>query len=172
MTRPTTKSALLSQAQDNFSRLFALIAPLSEQERALPGVNDVWAVKDVLAHLYAWHRLFLTWYEEGMQGQKPPMPAPGYSWKTTPALNESIFQKYREEPEPRLRTLLEETHQEILALLEGHSEEEIFTKKLYAWTGTTSLGSYAISATASHYHWAYELIRKWVRQRLSPANLD
>ena len=32
--------------------------------------------------------------------------------------------------------------------------------KYYAWTGTTSLGSYCVSATASHYDWALKKIKK------------
>ena len=92
MPRPKTKEQLLTQSQENFDRLFSLIEPLSAEDQNRPGVNGEWAVKDILAHLKAWHHLFFTWYQEGSQGVKPEMPAPGYTWKTTPQLNEKIFQ--------------------------------------------------------------------------------
>jgi hypothetical protein len=41
-----------------------------------------------------------------------------------------------------------------------HSDQELFEKKKYAWTGTTSLGAYLISATSSHYDWATKLIKR------------
>jgi hypothetical protein len=44
-------------------------------------------------------------------------------------------------------------------LIQKHSDEELFTKKRYAWTGTTSLGAYMISATSSHYDWALKTMR-------------
>ena len=42
-------------------------------------------IRDVLAHLHHWHLLMLEWYRLGMTGEKPAMPATGYSWKMTPA---------------------------------------------------------------------------------------
>ena len=32
-------------------------------------------------------------------------------------------------------------------------------KKKYEWTGTTSLGSYFISATSSHYDWGLKTVK-------------
>ncbi|MGO3678157.1 MAG: ClbS/DfsB family four-helix bundle protein, partial [Microbacteriaceae bacterium] len=41
----------------------------------------------------------------------------------------------------------------------------------FPWTGTTSLGSYCVSATSSHYDWAIKKIRAHIRaqQALKPA---
>jgi hypothetical protein len=58
---------------------------------------------------------------------------------------------------------LKDSHQKMMAIISGHSDEELFTKKRYKWTGSTSLGSYAVSASSSHYQWAIDLIRKWVK---------
>ncbi|WP_334085189.1 ClbS/DfsB family four-helix bundle protein, partial [Helicobacter typhlonius] len=33
----------------------------------------------------------------------------------------------------------------------------------YKWCGNTSLGSYCVSATSSHYDWASKCIKKRVR---------
>ncbi len=41
------------------------------------------------------------------------------------------------------------------------ADEDLFAKKRYPWTGTTSVGAYLVSATSSHYAWASRLIRKW-----------
>jgi hypothetical protein len=51
----------------------------------------------------------------------------------------------------------------VRALVERHEEADLFTKKRYAWTGSTSLGSYAVSCTSSHYTWASDLIRRFAR---------
>ena len=163
MPRPKTKEQLLSLSQENFDRLFSLIEPLSSEDRSKPGVNGEWSVKDILAHLTAWHHLFFTWYEEGSRGQKPEMPAPGYAWKTTPELNEKIYQEHRHQPYETVAAELKDSHQKMMALISSHSDEELFTKKMYKWTGSTSLGSYAISASSSHYQCAIDLIKKWAK---------
>lgn len=51
-------------------------------------------VRDVLGHLHHWHLMFLVWYQVGMSGEKPDMPAKNFTWKMTPELNKSILQRY------------------------------------------------------------------------------
>lgn len=48
---------------------------------------------------------------------------------------------------------------EVLKLVENFTNEQLFTKKLFNWTGTTSLGSYCVSAMPSHYDWACKKLR-------------
>lgn len=36
---------------------------------------------------------------------------------------------------------------------------ELFTKRLYSWTGSTSLGAYLVSSTSSHYDWGKKVKR-------------
>lgn len=38
------------------------------------------------------------------------------------------------------------------------SNRELFTNKYFKWTGTTSLGSYCVSAISSHYDWPVKKI--------------
>lgn len=45
-------------------------------------------------------------------------------------------------------------------LIERFSDTELFNKKHFVWTGTTSLGSYCVSVTSSHYDWALAKLRK------------
>jgi len=168
MARPSDKDALLRASQDAINRLFLLIETVPEGERVSPGVNGQWSIKDVLAHLHAWHNLMETWYREGMAGRKPAMPAPGYTWRTTPDLNESIFQEHRHEVMESVVGNLQKSHKLMHALIEAHSNEELFTKKRYSWTGSTSMGSFFVSATSSHYEWAITLIRKWLNSRSKP----
>lgn len=47
--------------------------------------------------------------------------------------------------------------------MSDYSEDDLFTKRRFAWTGSTSVGSYVISATTSHYDWTRTLIRRFVR---------
>jgi hypothetical protein len=50
-----------------------------------------------------------------------------------------------------------------MALIERHSDAELFTKEHYAWTGRTSLGAYLVSCTSSHYDWALKLVRNGLK---------
>ena len=99
-------------------------------------------------------------YKVGMSGEKPAMPSKGYTWKTVPKLNKWIWEKYQNTDLTQAKEGLINSFEEIRKLIESHTDEELFEKKRYPWTGTTSLGAYLISATSSHYDWALKLIKK------------
>ena len=96
MARPKSKSDLLIQAKKNYNRLLTLVNGFSreEQERDFPEGTLNRNMKDVLAHLHAWHLMLLDWYTVGMSGQKPDMPAKGHTWRTLPELNMEIQKRY------------------------------------------------------------------------------
>ena len=53
-----------------------------------------------------------------------------------------------------IRENLADSHTAVVALIGKFTNEELFIKAYFPWTGTTSLGSYFVSATSSHYEWA------------------
>ncbi|MFK7932098.1 MAG: ClbS/DfsB family four-helix bundle protein [Saprospiraceae bacterium] len=162
MARPKTKSELLSLSQSNYEKLIQWIEKydLTEQQMDFSGSTMNRNIRDVLAHLHHWHLMFLEWYKIGMQGQKPAMPAEGYTWKTVPQLNRWIWEQYRDVDLVVVKKMLQESYTEVQKIIERHTDEELFTKKRYKWTGSTSLGAYLVSATSSHYDWAWKLIKK------------
>jgi len=162
MPRPKTKDELLRLSQKNYSKLidFVDFYPKKEQLSEFPKGYLNRNIRDVLAHLHHWHLMFVSWYEIGMNGGKPDMPAKGYTWKTMPDLNLKIQEKYTYKTPEDVRKMLNGSFNSIQKIINGHTEEELFTKKKYGWTGTTSLGAYLISTTSSHYDWAYKLIKK------------
>lgn len=162
MARPKTKKELLELSQKNYSRLLEYVYSFSEieKQKEFPKGFLNRNIHDVLAHLHHWHLMFLEWHQIGMKGEKPNMPAKGYTWKTLPNLNREIWKKYKEISLEEAKEMLETSFASVQVVIEKHSEEELFTKKKYKWTGSTSLAAYLISATSSHYDWAYKLIKK------------
>lgn len=162
MARPHTKDELLHLSQLNFDKLMGFIQALSETEQSseFPEGTLNRNIRDVLGHLHHWHLMMAEWYRVGMDGQKPEMPAPGFTWKTVPQLNRQIQQQYSQTPLSEVKALVMESHLMIRKLIHQHDNEELFEKKRYRWTGSTSLAAYLISATSSHYDWALKLIKR------------
>ena len=164
MSRPTNKKELLQLAENNLNKLFDLIEELPETIKNKTFKNDELndrdkTVSDVICHLHEWHLMMAAWYKVGMSGKKPAIPAEGYTFQTLPALNRVIWEKYKGTELKKAITLLKKSYKEMIALIEKHTDDELFTKKKYQWTGTTSLGSYLISATSSHYDWGIKTIK-------------
>lgn len=162
MPRPKTKVELQNLSRENYSKLIKYIDTFTDNEKyaEFPEGTMNRNIRDVLAHLHEWHLMFLEWYEIGMQNEKPDMPAPGYTWRELPKLNKKIWEDYNDADLDKIRELLNESYSEIQKIIERHTNKELFEKKRYKWTGSTSLGAYLVSATSSHYDWAYNLIRK------------
>lgn len=161
MPRPSSKTALLEAMSREYEALNSEINALQEQQRLTPGACEHWSVKDIQGHLDAWHEMFLIWERSGAAGESIEMPAPGYSWKETPALNDEIYQRIKDDSYETIVARLSRSHTAVRDVLESYSDEDLFTKKRFKWTGSTSVGSYAVSATSSHYDWARKLVRKF-----------
>ena len=164
MPRPKNKEELLHLAEENFEKLLTLIDSLTPEQREAEYLfdnNRDKNVRDIVMHLHFWHLMMLEWYEKGIRGEKPDMPAKGYTWRTIPALNAEIWKKCQDYTLSEALKLLRTTHDRELGIIQGHSDEELFEKRRFKWTGTTSMGSYFISNTSSHYDWAMKLLRKY-----------
>lgn len=159
MGRPTDRDELLERATSDFERLMAAVDAVPVEHRRDSSDYPRGSVKDMLAHLDAWHRMFLDWERVGRTGEVAAMPAAGYTWKETPALNMEIHARYADDVWEDVVDRLRGSHRSCRTVIESYSDEELFTKRRYRWTGSTSVGSYAVSATTSHYDWALKHLR-------------
>jgi hypothetical protein len=165
MPRPTTAAALSEASQRNFAALLQLVDGFSREQRTaeFAFADRDRNVRDVLAHLHHWHLMMLGWYADGSAGRPVHAPAPGHTWRTLPALNAEIWAQYQDVPLDQVREQLQASHDQLQALIGAQHDPELFTKKHYAWTGSTSLGAYLVSSTSSHYDWAITKLRKHQR---------
>lgn len=164
MPRPTDKSGLLSLGDENLKKLFGFIESLpKDYQTRTYGANELndrdKTIADVICHLHEWHVMMKHWYEVGMSGKKPSIPADDVTWATLPILNHRIHEKHKGTELAAAMELLKKSHDEITEIIKGHTDDDLFTKKKYVWTGTTSLGAYLVSATSSHYDWALKTIK-------------
>jgi hypothetical protein len=165
MPRAKNKEELLEASDTQYRKLMDLVDSFSpeEQEGAFLFEDRDKNIRDVLVHLHEWHLMMQRWYKDGMAGEKPAIPAEGYTWKTLPDLNAVIWEKWQGTSLAETKLLLAKSHAQIEKLMRSHSDEELFTKKYYPWTGTTSLGAYFVSNNPSHYDWAMKKIRRQKR---------
>ena len=165
MPRPTSKTDLLAAIEKERGALETYLETLSPAEMTIPGIVGEWSVKDVLAHLIEWEQMVLSWHAAGLRGETPELPAPGFKWNQTPALNQQIFEKHRDRLLEDVIDQFQASHLEILGVIEGLSNEALFTAEQFAWTQKNTLGTYFVSATSSHYLWARKEIRKGMKNK-------
>ena len=166
MGRPTTKTDLLNASADAYEKLNSIISNLSDKELNTPfdfggdlsKKEAHWRrdknLKDILIHLYEWHQLLLKWVNANLNGENRAfLPGP-YNWKTYGDMNVRFRNKHQCTPLDEARKLLDKSHSEVMKLAETFSDEELFSKGVYKWVGTSTLGSFFVSSLSSHYNWA------------------
>jgi hypothetical protein len=121
-------------------------------------------LRDNLVHLYEWHQLLLNWINSNMKGNLVPFLQEPYDWKTYGNMNMKFWEKHQSTPYEEAKKMLLQSHEEVLALIEGFTDEDLFEKKRFNWTGTTSIGSYCVSSTSSHYDWAIKKIKRQIKK--------
>lgn len=125
--------------------------------------GDGWNIRDLLAHLTEWEQMFLTWFQEGRSGGSPAMPAEGYKWNQTPALNRAIWQKHSQRSVEDTLEGFETSYQEIFSLAQELSSRELLDPGHFAWTGKNPLTTYLGANTCSHYRTAAKILKRWLK---------
>ena len=172
MGSPTIKNELLPAGTDTYEKMNALLETIPEEKLMSTFQFDVenekqahWTrdknLRDVLIHLYEWQQLLLNWVTANQAGEAKQFLKEGYNWKNYGAMNVEFWEKHQTTSYETARKLLAESHKQVMALADTFSNEELFSKGSFSWVGGSTLGSYFVSATASHYEWAMKKIRKF-----------
>jgi len=160
MARATSKAELLAEIARERRKLEVLLA-LIPADRKLEEVADGFSVKDLLAHRAEWGRMLLGWYIQARAGAHPAVPSAEFKWNQLPALNAQIHRRFAEAPLERVETDFTEVHDQLSAVVEAMTGDELFVPAYYPFTGSTTLAAYVTSASAAHYRSAAKLIRRW-----------
>ena len=149
----SSKSEFVQRTQEQWNLLWTTV-------KSCPGNRtSQTALKQVLAHLHAWHRLTLSWYNEGMNG-KPDLPAKGFNWQQTRLLNAKLDEEFAKIAMDSVVRRLKLSHGRLMSLVEDLSERQLTKSGAFQWTGKNALLAYIAPNTFSHYRWAIKKIKK------------
>lgn len=171
MPRPRNKEDLLKAAEENYEKLNQLIDHLSETEMTTPFDFSAdekkkeahWKrdknVRDVIIHLYEWQQLMIRFVDRNTNGNSVQFLPKMYTWRTIAPMNQMFWEKHQGTNFGEARELLAGSHSEVLKRIRCFSNEELFLSKAFPAVGGSTLGSYFVSSTSSHYDWAMKKIK-------------
>ncbi len=167
------KAAVIDSFRAEQAALEQVLAPLSEQQMTTPGVAGKWSIKDVLAHISAWKRVFLARLQAGANHSEPL-----YSWApggpTFTDLNDddenvdSVNDEfYRHNKDRSLQDVLTESRalpEQIVDALQQLSYDDLAT-----WTNGQPLDEYL--GPPEHVEEHLEGIKAWLSGSSMPEKL-
>lgn len=107
MPRPTTKNDLMTAAKENYEKLNLLISKMTSEELNTPfdfskdkkKKEAHWRrdknLRDILIHLYEWHKLVLNWVRSNQKGEEKSFIPEPYNWRTYGDMNVEFWKKHQ-----------------------------------------------------------------------------
>lgn len=161
---PRDRLHLIALIDSQFAKLWDLIEPLTKDE-ALFTVDDDFTIKDLIAIRVWWSAALVKWIKAGQKNKTMAIPAEGYTWRDTPALNREIAQESRTKSFPSLRKNLATNKDHVLALVSELTDNELEQLGVYDWTGKWPVMRWVSVSTSSQYAGAVRQIRKALKTK-------
>ncbi|MBN1149585.1 MAG: ClbS/DfsB family four-helix bundle protein [Anaerolineales bacterium] len=118
------KTTLLELINLLYQQERALIASLSDEQRAAQGQPDHWSVKDILIHISNWIERLACNLQAAAQGQ------PTIDYSNYEEMNAQDFEIHRQDTWEQTEAFLEKAHQAITAELQALDEASLLLDDL------------------------------------------
>ena len=164
MGKFTSKQQFVDEIVKERTKLQDLLDRIPAEDK-LSEVTDGMSVKDFLAHRTEWGRMMIRWLHEAREGRTPAVPTERFKWNQLKELNAEIHDRFELMPLDQVEREFDSVHDRLLRLVRSTTEDELFTKQYYTFTGSSDLVTYLNSATASHYRSARRHIQRWWKAR-------
>src|SRR5512144_2071625 len=136
MGKRLRKPELLAEIEDQRRALDQCLALVPARLMTRAGVTrGGWSVKDILGHLIEWQQMNLDWYAAGVRGERPAMPAPGFTLRELPRLNEMIYHKHHNSSLQAVMRDYRSYHDRVVALISDLPDADLVTLGRFSWTG-------------------------------------
>ena len=165
MAVPASKEDLLAAIEKTFDQLSRDLdrVPIeSARESVLDGhvKGTTMSPADLVAYLIGWNQQVLVWHHRRAVGLPDEFPASGIRWNELGLLAQRFYFVHRDDGWNSLRTQLSDAKNQIVDLIQGCSDEELYGEP---WYGSWTMGRMISLNTSSPYTNARGRIRAWLR---------
>ena len=158
-TRPESKTELLERMRAGREEWDALVAQIPESVHAEPALAGGWSVKDLIAHVAAYENWTAAQIQAANEGRAPTdrelygvdeMPADPEGWDLD-RQNVAIYARYKEMPLAQVMTFSRQAFADLIAAVEGVSDEDFTRTGAQTWTGDRTLLEVVPQQSYAHY---------------------
>jgi len=135
---------LLAKAHQNE---LSFISDLSDEERALSGTSQDWAVKDEVIHIAAWKAIMSERFVAAQADKSPPV------YEDWDAENDEIFHRHREDSWQEVLEFRERSYQQLVVQIQSFDEDNLVDEQRYTWLKGRSLWNRTLHSGYFHPHW-------------------
>jgi uncharacterized protein (TIGR03083 family) len=161
MAEQMDKASILNELRSKYAALEAILAPLDEAQLTTPGVIGGWSIKDILAHVTAWHHRLLAWLHAAGHNEEPTISGPN-SEEEMDRLNEQFYQENKFRPLADVLGDFRSSYLQIVEAVQAMPEEDLIDPRRFAWLDGDSLRQLVAGDTYDHYEEHRQQIEEWL----------
>ena len=167
MPIPSNKAELQAAMASTYQKMRADLADIHPSDATLmelPGhaKGSSMSVCNLVAYLIGWGKLVLKWHRLSEAGEPVDFPETGYKWTELGPLAQRFYADYQHLNYPALLALLDDTVQELEALVANSSNAQLYESP---WYGRHTFGRMIQLNTASPWKNARGRVRSWKKSR-------
>ncbi|MEX2227036.1 MAG: ClbS/DfsB family four-helix bundle protein [Dehalococcoidia bacterium] len=154
------KQELAEITRSSWRALEAELVELSDEQMLLPGVGGDWSVKDVLAHISAWERMFIRDIEHVMRGEEPEQPEL-WTGQITGETNSRIFAENRDRPLADVHADSRASHETFVGVIDRLSDADLFDAQRFPQAYGNAIAPWFRDHGDQHYAEHHGQIARW-----------
>lgn len=165
MTEQMDKDQILEKMRTNYAVLEEILGPLDDTQMTTEGIIANWSIKDILAHIAAWHHRLLAWLQAAVLHEEPTISGPD-SVEEMDALNAQFYFENKSRPLDEVLTDFRTTYQQITNIVEAMPQDDLTNPDRFAWAKGEPLWKAIAGDTYEHYQEHIKQIEEWLVQSL------
>ena len=161
MAEQIDKATILHEMHTNYASLEEILTSLDETQLTKKGVIPDWSIKDILAHIAAWHHRLLTWLDAATRNEEPTISGPD-SVEEMDALNAQFYQENKSRSLNEVLTDFRTTYLQITHTIQAMHEEDLISPHRFVWSQGRPLWQLVAGDTYEHYQEHMAQIQEWL----------
>lgn len=145
------KAMLLDKIRSGYAALEAQLNPLDEAQMAAPSADGGWSIKDILAHITAWHYRLLDRIHAIKRNEEPALGFSGVTDEEIDRLNAQFYEENKARPLNEVLSNLRASHLSVIESMQAMADEDLTDPQRFAWMGGDSFWKLVASDTYEHY---------------------
>ena len=161
MAEQIDKATILNETHTNYASLEEILTSLDESQLTKKGVIPDWSIKDILAHIAAWHHRLLTWLDAATRNEEPTISGPD-SVEEMDALNAQFYQENKSRSLNEVLTDFRTTYLQITHKIQAMHKEDLISPHRFVWSQGRPLWQLVAGDTYEHYQEHMAQIQEWL----------
>ena len=162
------KVTLHDKMDSGYAELERLFASLDEAQMTTAGADGGWSIKEILAHITAWHYRLLDRIGAIMRNEEPALLISGASDEEIDRLNAQFYEENKARPLNEILSELRASHLQVVESVRAMTDEDLTDPQRFAWMGGDPFWKLVAGDTYEHYQEHMESIKELASRAKNP----